>query len=67
MDVDSVTASSLGAQADKDEAQRSEKLRGVADHSKVQSEIAAAKLVAAKVPPLPHSPFPPVLCPSSSK
>ena len=50
MDIDGVTAASLGAQADKDDAQRSEKLRGVADHSKVEAEIAAAKLVASKVP-----------------
>lgn len=48
MDIDGVTAASLGAQADKDDAQRSEKLRGVADHSKVEAEIAAAKLVASK-------------------
>lgn len=50
MDVDDVTASSLGAQVDKDNADRSEKLRGVADHSKVEADIAAAKLLAAKVP-----------------
>ena len=51
MDVDEVTASSLNAQADKDDAQRDEKRRGVADHSKVEADIAAAKQVAAKARP----------------
>lgn len=59
MDIDDVTARSLGASVDKDNAERSEKLRGVADHSKVEADIAAAKELAVKVPFSPSSQAPP--------
>jgi len=47
--MEDVTAGSLGAEQDKQEEERNEKLKGVVDHSKVEADIAAAKQVAAKV------------------
>ena len=66
--MEDVTAGSLGAEQDKQEEERNEKLKGVVDHSKVEADIAAAKQVAAKVTSNallsfiarhPHPPLPP--------
>ena len=47
--MEDVTASTLGAEQDKQEEEKQEKLKGVVDHSKVEADIAAAKSAAAKV------------------
>ena len=47
--MEDVTAGTLGAEQDKQEEERNEKLKGVVDHSKVEADIEAAKQVAAKV------------------
>ena len=70
--MEDVTAGTLGAEQDKQEEERNEKLKGVVDHSKVEADIAAAKQIAAKVtcnpsmtiwmpacPPHPYLPSPP--------